>query len=51
MVRLKDAKSLSCPTPIQLVQKHRQCSPKYPDKETERTVGIVQVIPQVFKLE
>ena len=32
MVSLKDAKSLSCPAPIQLVQKDRQFSPKYPDK-------------------
>lgn len=51
MVSLKGAKSPSCPTLIQLVQKHRQLSPEHPDKETERTMGTVQVIPQVFKLE
>ena len=51
MVSLKDAKSLSCPTPIQLVQKHRQFYHKYPDKVTERTVGTVQVTPQLFKLD
>lgn len=46
MVSLKGAKSPSCPAPIQLVQKHRQLSPEHPDKETERTMGTVQVIPQ-----